>query len=160
MFGRAQGVFGLSHAGGGGIERSRSAVELLPPLIEQFLGGIAPLEKITGAIQLLLRQCDLRLPLFPRRARFIDGSLRLQQQSLGPLERGFEVSRIHAGDGLAGMDHVALVDAQFRQAAGELGIDVDLVGFDAAVARDDARRQADLGLLPPIVSATGRSRTK
>ncbi|MGZ3349295.1 MAG: hypothetical protein ACXU89_10155, partial [Xanthobacteraceae bacterium] len=58
------------------------------------------------------------------------------------------------------MDHIALVDAQFQQAAGELGIDVDLVRFDAAVARDDARGQAVLGLLPPIVSATGRSRTE
>ena len=90
--------------------------------------------RIAGALQLLLRERDLGLPLFDAGARLVDGSLRLLHLSLGLLERGFEVPRIHQGDDLAGIDHVALVDAQFGDAAGELGGDVDLVGLDAAVA--------------------------
>ncbi|MBV8574797.1 MAG: hypothetical protein JOZ58_07125 [Acetobacteraceae bacterium] len=38
---------------------------------------------------------------------------------------------------------------KFRDAAGKFGIDVDLVGFEAAVSEGDSRRQLRLTLLPP-----------
>ena len=142
MLGGGECVLGLSDAGSGGVQGSRSAVELLPPLIEQFLRGIAPLHQIAGPIELLLRQRDLRPPLVLRRTRFIDRSLRLKDMSLGPLERRFEVSRVHSRDHLALAHHVAFLDPEFSHSAGELGSNVDFIGFDAAVARHDALGQS------------------
>ena len=42
---------------------------------------------------------------------------------------------------LPGLDHVALVGEHFRDAAGEFGVDVDLVRFDPAIAVSDAERE-------------------
>ena len=55
-----------------------------------------------------------------------------------------------------GADHVAFLDQQLRQAAGEFGRDVDFVGLDAAVALDDADRQFGMVLLPPIGAGARR----
>jgi hypothetical protein len=41
------------------------------------------------------------------------------------------------------------VDKELCGAAGKLGVDVDLVGFEATICRGDTRRQLRLMLLPP-----------
>ena len=50
------------------------------------------------------------------------------------LQRSREILGVHARDDLAGFDHVAFVGKNFGDAPGELGVDVDLVRFDPAVA--------------------------
>ena len=101
MLGRSEGVLGLQDARRGGMQGGGGAVELLPSLIEQFLRRIASLKEVAGAVELLLRQLDLRLLLLLHRARFVDRPLRLQLLRLGLLERRFEVLGIHAGHDLA-----------------------------------------------------------
>ena len=41
------------------------------------------------------------------------------------------------------------IDKELRDPAGELGVDVDFVGFEAAISGGDAGRQPRLMLLPP-----------
>ena len=65
----------------------------------------------------------------PRRARAAPG-----YQRFGLLQRGLEIARIHHRDDLARRHHVAFIDKKFRDAAGKLGVDVDLVGFEAAIS--------------------------
>jgi hypothetical protein len=81
--------------------------------------------------------------------RLIERPLRLAHQGFGLLERGFEIAGIHHRDHLARLDDVALVDKELGDAAGELGVDIDLIGFEPPVARGEAGRQAQLMLLPP-----------
>ena len=52
--------------------------------------------------------------------------------------------RVHAGDNLAGFDQVAFVGQYLADASGIFGVDVDLVGFQPAVAEDDAGRQCGM----------------
>ena len=156
VLGRSEGVLSLQDAGRGGMQRGGGAVELLPSLIEQFLRRIASLKEVAGTVELLLRQLDLCLLLLLQRARFVDRALRLLLLRLGLFERRFEVLGIHAGHDLAGMHHVALVNQAFGQASGELGVDIDLVGLDPAVARDDAGGQRLLRLLPPVIRTAAR----
>jgi hypothetical protein len=54
------------------------------------------------------------------------------------MQRGGQILGVHAGEDLAGLDHVAFVGKHFGDAPGELGVDVDLVGLDPAVARREA----------------------
>ena len=70
-------------------------------------------------------------------------------------QRGGEILRVHARDDLAGLHHIAFVGQDFGDAAGEFGVDVDLVGLEPAVAEGDAGRQLPLKVVPPIISAAG-----
>ena len=60
-----------------------------------------------------------------------------------------EIAGIHHRDDLAGRYHIAFVDKKFRDTAGKLGVDVDLVSFEAAISRGDSGRQPRLMLMPP-----------
>ena len=48
-----------------------------------------------------------------------------------------EIAGVHDGDNLAGSHLVALVGAQFGDAVGEFGGDVDRIGLQPAIAVDD-----------------------
>ena len=134
----------------GGVERGDRPVEGLPALIEQLVGGEALRDQRLGAVEFLLRERDLGLLLLDVGARLIEALLRSLDLRLGLVQRGGEILGVHAGDDLAGFDHVAFVGEHFRDAPGELGVDVDLVGLDPAVARCDPYRKAALTRMPPI----------
>ena len=53
-----------------------------------------------------------------------------------------------------GFNHVAFVREHFDDAAGELGVDIDLVRLYPAVARHDPERKAALPHMPPIGGAS------
>ena len=55
------------------------------------------------------------------------------------------MSRVSMRARPGGFDHVALVGEHFGDAPGELGVDVDLVRLDPAVARYDPQREASPG---------------
>jgi hypothetical protein len=131
------------------ILRGNGGVHLLSPLIEQLDRGEAPGHQGTGAIELLLRQRDLGLLLREVRLCLVERTLRLAYQRLGLLQRGLEIASIHHRDDLACRHHVAFIDKKFRDAPGKLGVDVDLVRFQATIPGGDARWQPHLMLLPP-----------
>ena len=81
-------------------ERGIRATERLPALVEQFVGGEAARDQRVGAVELLLREGDLGRLLHDIGARLIKALLRLLDLSLGLLERGREVARVHAGEDL------------------------------------------------------------
>jgi hypothetical protein len=66
------------------------------------------------------------------------------------LQRGLQVSRIHAGDHLPSADGAAFVDKKLGHAAGELGGDIDFIGLDAAVSRHDSNWQCRIRVLEPV----------
>ena len=137
------------------IQRRIGAIQLLPPLIEQFLGLDALLHRVNGAIHFLLGQKHLRLLLRDIGIGFVDGLFGLVDGGLRSLQRGLEVARIHAGDHLPGFHQIALVGHDFGNAGGVFGVDVDFVGFEPAIAENDTGRQCGVELLPPIVAAAG-----
>ena len=102
-----------------------------------------------GAVEFLFRELDHGLLLFEVRPCLVERPLRLAHHGLVLLQRGFEIARIHQRDQLARRNHVAFIDEQLRNAAGKLCVDVDLVGFEAAISGRDARRQPRLIVLPP-----------
>ena len=69
------------------------------------------------------------------------------QLGLGLASLGFQTSGIHACHHLIRFDEVALVDQDLRHPSCELGGDVDLRRFDAAVAAGEGVAQP-LGLEP------------
>ena len=103
-----------------------------------------------GAVEFLLRELDLGLLLFEVRLGLVERPLRLADQRLGFFQRSLQILRVHDRDDLAGADHVAFIDKELGDAAGEFRVDVDRVGFKTAVAPGDARRQAGMRLTPPI----------
>ena len=65
--------------------------------------------------------------------------------------------RVHARKHLRRFDHVAFVGEHFGDAPRELGVDIDLVRLDPAVAECDAGRQLRLRLSPNVESAAGQA---
>jgi hypothetical protein len=57
---------------------------------------------------------------------------------------------IHDRKGLARLHKVAFIDEELRNAAGELGVDIDLVGLKATVAGSEARGQRRRPMEPPV----------
>ena len=131
------------------ILRGDGGVHLLTTLIEQLDGSEALGHEGAGAVELLLRQRNLGLLLREVRLRLVERALRLAHQRLGFLQRSLDIAGIHHRDDLAGRHHVAFIDKKFRDPAGKLGVDVDLVGFEAAISGGDAGRQLRLMLMPP-----------
>ena len=83
-----------------GVERGGRAIERLPALIEQFVGGEASRDQRAGAVELLLRERDLGRLLHDLGVCLIEALLRLLDLRLGFLERGLDVPGVHAGDDL------------------------------------------------------------
>jgi hypothetical protein len=140
--------FGFADAIVGGVECGDGRVECLLAPVGQLVGGEAARDQRVGAVEFLLRERGLGLLLLDIGARVIEALLRSLDLRLGLVLRGGEILGVHAGDDLAGFDHVAFVRRHFRNAPGELGVDVDLVGLDPAVARCDAYRKAALTRMP------------
>jgi hypothetical protein len=65
-------------------------------------------------------------------------------------ERGLQLRRIHARQHLISFDQISFVHEDFFDAARVFGGDVDLIGLDPAIARDDPCRQLRLPALPPL----------
>ena len=132
-------------------ESGGRAVEGLLALVEQFVGRVAVRDergscgRISCCASFTCACCCTTLALASSSA-----ALRLLHLRLGSLQRGLNVAHIHAGDDLARLDQVALVDEQFGDASGEFGVDVDLVGLDAAISRHDPVRKLRQMLAPPI----------
>ncbi len=142
--------FGLANPGHGGGLRGHGAIQLLLPLIQDLLGGKPLRYQEAGSLQLLLRQAKLRLLLRQVRLRLVQRFPCLQHHRRRLAQRGLQVLGIHHRDNLAWLDHVALVGQQFGDTAGEFGGDIDLVGFEAAVAEGDPGRQSLARLQPPV----------
>jgi hypothetical protein len=128
---------------------------LLLTLVQNFLGLGTLLYEVAGAIEFLLREQDLTDLLSDVVGGFFNRFLRLLHLGFGFLQGGRDVLGIHAGDDLAGFEHVAFVGKYLGDAPGELGIDVDLVGFDPAVAPGNSWRQLRSGVFPPIECGSG-----
>jgi hypothetical protein len=59
---------------------------------------------------------------------------------LGLLQRRRQIPGVHPRHDLASFDHIASVSEYLRDAPGELGVDVDLLGFDSAITEGDSQR--------------------
>ena len=147
---RVERPLDLADAGVGGVERGLRAGEGLAALIEKFVGGEAARDQRVRAVELLLRERDQGFLLLDVGVRLVQALLRLLDLRLGLVKGGGEILGVHAGEDLPGFDHVAFVGEHFGDPAGELCVDVDLVGLDPAVARRDPRRKAALTHVPPI----------
>jgi hypothetical protein len=139
----------------GGVERGDRAIERLQTLVEQFVGGEASHDQRVGSIELLLRERHLGRLLRDVRARLVETLPGLLNLRFGLSKRRFEIPGIHAGERLGRFDHVAFVGEHLGDAPGELGVDVDLVRLDPAVAECYAGRQLRLRLSPDVERASG-----
>ena len=83
------------------------------------------------------------------------GNDRAPDGGLGREELGLEFRDVHAGDGVAGLDGVALADADLGDAARELGGDIDPLDLDPAVGGRQAGRQGPGLLRVPVGVAAG-----
>ena len=83
------------------------------------------------------------------RLGLIKHALILEHQLLILIELGLEITRVHHGEHLAGFHHVALIDVELRDPARELGVDIDLVGFEPTVPEGDACWQGRPRVQPP-----------
>jgi hypothetical protein len=119
-----------------------------------LVGGDAARDQRACAVELLLPEGDLGCLLHDIGARLVEALLRPLDLSFGLLERGLYVPRVHAGDDLLGRNHVAFVRKHFDNAAGKLGVDIDLVRLYPSVARHDPERKAALPDMPPIGGAS------
>jgi hypothetical protein len=138
----------VRHAKGGGC-----AVKRLLSLVKQLFGGEALRGQRARAVELLLAEGDLSRLLDDVGARLMEALLRCFYLSLGFLERGVNVPRVHARDDLLGRKQVAFVRVHFDNAAGKLGVDIDLVRLDPSVAKDDPEWKAGLPRMRPIGGA-------
>ena len=86
---------------------------------------------LCGEVVVGLLDRDLRQGDAPAVLGRLDLRLRLAQLR-------FEGGGVHPGDDLAGLDRVALIEQDVLDAAGIFGGDVDLVGFQPAVAGGEA----------------------
>ena len=148
---------GLADAILRGAEGGDGAVEGLPTLVEQFVGGVAARDQRAGSIELLLRERHLRRLLRDVGLSLVEALLGLLDLRFGLSKRRFEIPGVHAGDHLRRFDHVAFVGEHFGDAPRELGVDIDLVRLDPAVAERDAGRQLRLRLPPDIEPAAGQA---
>ena len=135
------------------IKRGVGAVQLLLPLIQDFLGLEPFLHQSDGAVDFLLREQDLGFLLRHIGVCFVDRAVCLPDLGFRFLQRSGKVLRVHAGNNLAGFDQVTLVDEDFGDAGGVFGVDVNLVRFKPAVAENDTGRQRRVQPLPPVISA-------
>jgi hypothetical protein len=87
-----------------------------------------------GAVELLLRECQLTLLLCHIGASLVECTLRAQHLSFGFFQRRLEISCVHTRDNLSCFHYIALISEEFCDAAGELRGDVDLVSFEPAIA--------------------------
>src|SRR5690242_13865490 len=133
--------------------RRIGAVEHLPSLIEYLLGDPTVLQQGFRALHLLAGKRRQRLLLVDIGTGLVERPLGLTHLCARLLERLLQVPSIHPGHHLTGFHHIAFIRQQFHNAAGELGVDVDLVGLDASVAERDSRRQLAMVLLPPVGSS-------
>ncbi len=151
---------GLADAIVRGAERGDGAVEGLPTLVEQFVGGVAARDQRAGSIELLLRERHLGRLLHDVGLRLVEALLGLLDLRFGLSKRRFEIPGVHAGEHLGRFDHVAFVGEHLGDAPRELGVDIDLVRLDPAVAERDAGRQLRLRLPPDIEPAAGQARPR
>ncbi len=89
--------------------------------------------------------------------RLLHALLGLADLRLRLAQLRLQIPRIHHGDDLPGPHQVALFDEKTRDAAGELGLDVDHVRFEPAIPGGEARRQQRAMGLPPSVAAPGEN---
>ena len=146
---RVELVLRFRNSLGCGIFRGDSAIHLLPSLVESFNCGKAFGNESAGTVELLVREFDLRLLYREIRPRLFERPFRLAHQRLRFLQRCLEVAGIHHRDHLARPHDVAFVDEELRDAAGELCVDVNRVGFEPTIAIRDAGRQLHLMVPPP-----------
>jgi hypothetical protein len=92
----------------------------------------------------------LRLLLHEICVGFLDCSLRLRYLRLRLLERLLDISGIHYSEDLPCCHHVSQIGTQFRDSAGKLRVNVDLIAAKPAIAPADASGQLRLMLFPPI----------
>src|SRR6266567_4903347 len=142
--------------GGRSILPGHGGIHPLPPLIQQLRGRVALGHERVGAIKLLLRELCLGLLLFEVRPRLVASPLGLADHRLGLSQRGFEIPRIHERDHLARLYHVAFIGEKLSNPAGEFCVDVDLIGFEAAISRRNAGRDPRPRMEPPIAAERGR----
>ena len=125
---------------------------MLLALVRNFLSGPAVLQKLPGTVHFLVSEDLLGLLLGEIGLGLVDSPLRLPRLGLRLRERLFNIPCIHPGHDLSWCHHVSDIDHEFGDATRIFGGDVDLVGFDPAVAEADADRQGRMRLFPDVVT--------
>ena len=95
--GGVERALGLADAIVRRVERGDGAIEGLPALVEQFVGGEAARDQRAGAVELLLRERDLGRLLLDVGARLIEALLRLLDLRLGLSKRRLEIPACPCG---------------------------------------------------------------
>ena len=131
MVGGVERVLCLGNLVIGRALRGDRGVHLLSPLIEQLDSSKTLGYEGLGALELLLGQGHLALLLHGVCLSLVERALREIRHRLGFLQRSLEVFCIHHRDDLASGHHVAFVNEKMRDTTRKLGVDVDLVGFQA-----------------------------
>ena len=153
VLGGIERMLGLADLGDCRVLRGDGTIHLLLALIEGLLRHIAFRHQELRAAKLLLCEKRLALLLLNRGVRFIERLLRLKNHGLGLPQRRLEILRIHQRHDLTRPYQVAFIGDELRDATGEFRIDVDLVGFETAIARGNARRQTGARVEPPVTRA-------
>ena len=120
--------------------------------------AIFDLNEERGAVEFLFGEVQLGLALDDYGLCLRHGLPGAGDIGVGFVEACLDLVRVHAGQDLSGLDHVALFHRHLGDATRVLGGDVHLFGLDAAVAGRDVIRQPRLLLLPPDPAAGAGSR--
>src|SRR6185437_3064524 len=135
-------------------------IELLLALVELLFRRIALGQEEVGAVELLLRENRQTCLLHHIGARLIERTLPLQHLGLCLTLLRLEILCVHASEHLPRRDAIALIGANLRDSPRELRRDIDFVGFEPAIARGKARRQAERAMEPPIGTDSGRGQQR
>ena len=135
-----------------GIVGGDGRIELLLALVRDRLRGPAVLQKLPGAVHFPFSEDLLGLLLGEVGLGLVDNPLRLPGLCLRLRERLFDIPCVHPGHDLSGRHHIADIDQEFGDASRIFGVDIDLVGFDPAIADTDADRQGRMRPFPDGVT--------
>ena len=134
LLSRIEGALGYCHPEVRRVQSRGRRIDLLSTLIEQFRSRMSSLHQRLSAVELLLCQRQLALLLRHVGASLIECTLGSQHLSFRLLQRGLEISRVHARDNLPRFHHIAFINKEFGDAACKFGGNIDLVGFEPAIA--------------------------
>ena len=120
------------------LEGGIGAALLVARLIDALLRHVPLAEQDQRPLQLLGHEGGVALALGDEGGGLLPRLAGLTQLRLGGAQRGLQVADVEPRQLGPGLDHLAFVHQHLGDAGRVLGGDVDLVGFDAAVARGEA----------------------
>jgi hypothetical protein len=132
--------------------RGNSGIFQLSLPIEQFDRCITPRDERASAVEFLLGKLHLRLLLREIGLGLVERATRLLHQGCVLFERRLQILCIHHRDDLTRPYQIALIGKERQNAPRKLGVYVDFVGLEPAIAPGDAGQQARSQVKPPITS--------